>query len=142
MASIVDDGEVNFVEAEKINEQLEQDKVTTYTDEEVKAELRNKYNAAEIMTEEVLSEELDAVLHDDKGKKVEDKDPEKRKIREKMSFVIQTESGSDTFEIEEIIPSENGEPPRIRLWDGWGDKKKDKNGKDDSRAEYTFSEFL
>jgi hypothetical protein len=142
MASIVDDGEVDFVEEAKIKEKLEEDKVTTYTDEEVKAELRHKYNAAEIMSEDVLSEELDALLQDDAGNKVEDKDPEKRKIREKMSFVIQTENGSDTFEIEEIIPSENGEPPRIRLWDWWGEKNKNKDGKDDSRAEYTFSEFL
>lgn len=142
MASIVDDGEIDFVEADKIPALLEKDKITTYTDEEVKAELRRKYDGAEIMSEDVLSSELDAILQDDHGKKLEDTDPENRKIREKMSFFIQSENGVETFEIEEIIHGENGELPKIRLWDGWGEKKKDKNGKDDSRAEYTFLEFL
>jgi len=140
-----DDVSIDFVEGwqadnaihPNLEKQLEKDQVCFYTDKEARAELRSKYNATEIYTEEVFNEELDNLLHQDANKARESDKVEQRNVFPGMVFALQSleENKCDTFQIEEVISGEDGQPGMIRIWDGWGEGE-------NSRREMTFRDFI
>lgn len=140
-----DDVSIDFVEGWKednsehpnLKTQLEKDQVRFYSEKEVHAELRSKYDKTEICTQDALNEELDHLLHKDANKTRESEKPEQRHVFPGMVFALHTpeESKCDTFQVEDIIPGEDGQPGMIRIWDGWGSGE-------DSRREITFLDFI
>lgn len=140
-----DDVTVDFVEGWKednsehpnLTKQLEQDQVRFYSEKEVHAELRSRSDATEIYSEEVLNEELDNLLYQDANKTRESEKSEQRHVFPGMVFALHSpeENKCDTFQIEEVIPGEDGQPGMIRIWDGWGSGE-------ETRREMTFLEFI
>lgn len=140
-----DDVTVDFVEGwnednsehPKLTQQLEQDQVRFYTDKEVHSELRSRSDATEIYSEDVLNEELDNLLYQDANKTRESDNKEQRHVFPGMVFALHSpeENKCDTFQIEDVIPGEDGQPGEIHIWDGWGSGE-------EARRKMTFLEFI
>jgi hypothetical protein len=132
-----ENGEIDFIAADAIENKLKSDGIETYSDEDAYSALRKIHGETKIPNRDILDKELDILLQDDEGKKRESKNEDDRKIFEGMTFAVQGQDGIDTFQIEEI----NEVTGEITLWDGWGLKKKDIS-KDTSRQVLSYSDFL
>lgn len=140
-----DDVTIDFVEGfnednsehKNLKDQLEKDQVRFYSEKEIHAELRSRSDATEICTEDSFNEELDTILHQDANKSRESDKPEQRRVYPGMVFACQSpeEGKCDTFQVEDIIAGEDGQPGKIHIWDGWGSGE-------EARREMTFLEFL
>jgi len=124
-----DDVTIDFVEGwhadnsphPSLEKQLEHDQVRFYSNKEIHTELRSKYDRTEIYTEDVLNEEIDNLLYKDDNKKLESEKPEQRNVFVGMVFALQSteENKCDTFQVEDIVAGEDGQPGMIHIWDGW-----------------------
>lgn len=123
-----DDVTIDFVEGfsengqehTALSQQLQKDQVRFYTDVEAHAELRAKYGGAEISRRDIFDDEIDRVIQkSDDIKKLESDQKDKRLLYPGMVFVIRNSDRNEceTFQIDDIIEGENGEPGMIRLWD-------------------------
>lgn len=84
--------------------------------------MRSRSDATEICTKEAFDEELDNLLYQDANKPRESDKPEQRHVYPGMIFACQNPDGDnkcDTFQIEDIIAGEDGQPGMIHIWDGW-----------------------
>lgn len=136
-------GEIDFIsdggtlESEELKKTLTADGASFYTDTEAKKELKSRYGGIEIESKESFNEELDTLLHRDTNKARESDNVEQRNLFPGIIFALQSpeENKCDTFQIEEIIPREDGQPGMVHIWDGWGSGP-------DSRREMTFRDFI
>lgn len=132
---IPDDGQFGSEAWQKV---MNDDGVSMYDSNDLKKELRARYANIAVPGQDDLNGLLDDMLYG-KGNKLEDADPEKRKLREGMVFALCKDNELDTFQITEISDTKDTPGWLIELWDGLPEIKWDKR---QHRMQLTFQEFI